>query len=79
MPAATSAIMEAAPATRGGAASAVFNASRQTGSAIGVALTGALATRNPVTGVHAAAVIGGAAYLAAAITTAACLRPSDHA
>lgn len=79
MPAATSAIMEAAPATRGGAASAVFNASRQTGSAIGVALTGALATRNPVTGVHAAAVIGSAAYLAAAIATIACLRQSDHA
>ncbi|MEV4172566.1 DHA2 family efflux MFS transporter permease subunit [Nonomuraea sp. NPDC049709] len=70
MPAATSAIMEAAPAELGGAASAVFNAARQTGSAIGVALAGTLvAGGGLVGGLHATAVVGGLGFLAAAALT----------
>lgn len=74
MPPATSAIMEAAPAERGGVASAVFNAARQTGSAIGVALTGTLATTGIVTGLHSSVVIGGLAFITAAILTAVAIR-----
>ncbi len=66
MPAATAAIMEAAPAERGGAASGVFNAARQTGSAIGVALTGSLVARGLTAGLHVAAVAGALAFLAGA-------------
>jgi MFS transporter, DHA2 family, methylenomycin A resistance protein len=71
MPAATAAIMEAAPAERGGAASGVFNAARQTGSAIGVALTGSLAARGLTTGLHVAAVAGALAFLAGAVVSLA--------
>jgi MFS transporter, DHA2 family, methylenomycin A resistance protein len=67
MPAATAAIMEAAPAERGGAASGVFNAARQTGSAIGVALTGSLAARGLTGGLHVAAIVGAVAFLAGAL------------
>jgi len=42
MPAATAAAMGAAPEDRGGLASGVLNASRQVGSAVGIALLGAL-------------------------------------
>ena len=66
MPAATAAIMEAAPAERGGAASGVFNAARQTGSAIGVALTGSLVAHSLTAGLHVAAVVGALAFLAGA-------------
>jgi MFS transporter, DHA2 family, methylenomycin A resistance protein len=67
MPAATAAIMEAAPAERGGAASGVFNAARQTGSAVGVALTGSLAAHDLTAGLHVAAVVGAFAFLAGAV------------
>lgn len=74
MPATTMAIMEAAPARRGGAASAVFNAARQTGSAVGVAVVGAMATSGLVTGLQTSAVVGGAAFGASVILTLAALR-----
>ncbi|MEV0150750.1 MULTISPECIES: MFS transporter [unclassified Nonomuraea] len=71
MPAATTAIMEAAPAELGGAASGVLNVARQTGSAIGVALAGTLVARGDlVTGLHTHVVVGGAAFFAAAALTA---------
>ncbi|WP_176993032.1 DHA2 family efflux MFS transporter permease subunit [Nonomuraea jiangxiensis] len=70
MPPATTAIMEAAPAELGGAASAVFNAARQTGSAIGVALVGTLvAGGGLVAGLHAEVVVGGLGFLVAAALT----------
>ncbi|TQL90188.1 DHA2 family methylenomycin A resistance protein-like MFS transporter [Actinoallomurus bryophytorum] len=76
MPAATSAIMEAAPAELGGAASAVFNAARQTGSAIGVALVGTLvAGGGLVAGLHADVIVGGLGFLAAAALTVVTIRP----
>lgn len=48
MPAAVAAVVESAPAHRAGVASGVLNAARQVGSAVGVALLGALIT--PTTG-----------------------------
>jgi DHA2 family methylenomycin A resistance protein-like MFS transporter len=74
MPATTMAIMDAAPANRGGAASAVFNAARQTGSAVGVALVGTMAASGLVTGLHASAVTGGLAFGAAVILTLTSIR-----
>ncbi|GAA2268362.1 MFS transporter [Nonomuraea roseoviolacea subsp. roseoviolacea] len=75
MPAATASIMEAAPAALAGAASAVFNAARQTGSAIGVALVGTLVAHGGlVAGLHAGALIGGLGFLAGAALTWASAR-----
>ncbi|MFF2364000.1 MFS transporter [Streptomyces sp. NPDC058122] len=70
--AATVAIMEASPADKAGVASAVFNVSRQVGSAVGVALFGTLlgAAGGMVGGLHAAAVIASAAFLLASVTAA---------
>ncbi|MFG6194018.1 MFS transporter [Nonomuraea sp. JJY05] len=77
MPAATAAIMEAAPPELGGAASAVFNAARQTGSAIGVALVGTLvAGGGLVAGLHADVVVGGLGFLTAASLAVFALRPA---
>ncbi|HEY3506343.1 MAG TPA: DHA2 family efflux MFS transporter permease subunit [Actinocatenispora sp.] len=76
MPAATAAIMAAAPADRGGVASAVFNAARQTGSALGVGLVGTLMAAGTVAGLHVGVVVGGAGFAAAAVTTALTPRPS---
>ncbi len=71
MPASTAAIMEAAPADRGGVASAVFNASRQVGTAIGVGVLGSLAAAGGlVAGLHAGVLVGAAAFLLAATVTA---------
>jgi DHA2 family methylenomycin A resistance protein-like MFS transporter len=76
MPAATAAIMEAAPAELGGAASAVFNVARQTGSAIGVALVGTLvAGGGLVAGLHADVIVGGVGFLVAAALTMIAIRP----
>ena len=70
MPAATVAIIEAAPAERAGIASGVLNAARQGGSAIGVALLGALLAGQVVTGLHAAMGAAAASFLAAAAVAA---------
>ena len=69
MPAATASVMEAAPASRGGIASGVVNAARQTGALLGVALLGTLLhTRADFTGgLHAGLAIAGAAFLAGAL------------
>jgi MFS transporter, DHA2 family, methylenomycin A resistance protein len=69
MPAATTAIIGAAPAERAGIASGVLNASRQAGGAIGVALLGALVGSGAfIPGLRAAMLVaGGAFFLAAAV------------
>ncbi len=67
MPAATVAIIEAAPPERAGIASAVLNAARQTGSAIGVALLGALLVGRTL---HSAMAVASAAFLFAALVAA---------
>ncbi|WP_214411702.1 DHA2 family efflux MFS transporter permease subunit [Sphaerisporangium fuscum] len=75
MPAATAAIMEAAPAELGGAASAVLNAARQTGSALGVAMVGTLvAGAGVVGGLHVAVIVGGLGFLAAAALSVTAVR-----
>lgn len=66
MPASTAAIMRSAPASNGGAASAVFNTARQVGSAIGVALFGTFAAGGLVSGLHAGAVLGATGFVLAA-------------
>ncbi|MFB7455952.1 MFS transporter [Streptomyces sp. NPDC056188] len=70
--AATVAIMEASPADKAGVASAVFNVSRQVGSAMGVALFGTLlgATGGMIGGLHASAVIAAVAFLLASVLAA---------
>jgi DHA2 family methylenomycin A resistance protein-like MFS transporter len=71
MPAATAAVIEAAPADRAGIASGVLNASRQAGGAIGVALLGTLIAGGAfVTGLHAAMAVSAASFVAAAVVTA---------
>jgi len=70
MPAATVAIIEAAPAERAGIASGVLNAARQTGGAIGVALLGTLVSGAAfVPGLHAAMAVSAVTFLLAAIVT----------
>jgi DHA2 family methylenomycin A resistance protein-like MFS transporter len=65
---ATSSVMGAAPAAYGGTASAVFNTTRQIGSATGVALGGTLlATATDYrAGIRLSMAVGGLAYLIAA-------------
>ncbi|MFE2533607.1 MFS transporter [Streptomyces sp. NPDC059371] len=79
--AATVAIMEASPADKAGVASAVFNVSRQVGSAMGVALFGTLlgAAGGMIGGLHTAAVIASAAFLLASVLAAFTGRRVDAA
>lgn len=87
MPAATAAVMEAAPAERAGLASGTLNAARQVGGVIGVALLGTLTAHDTafMVGFRAAITITAAAFtLAAAVTahsvqTAAPDRPTAQA
>ena len=68
MPAATAAVMEAAPPDRGGIASGVINAARQAGTVLGVALLGH-AGLDPVRvrrGLHAGIIVAAAAFFIAA-------------
>jgi MFS transporter, DHA2 family, methylenomycin A resistance protein len=71
MPAATAAVIESAPADRGGIASGVVNAARQSGGVLGVALLGSLVhTRAAfIPGLHAGLVIAASAFFAAAAVT----------
>ncbi|HEX3488087.1 MAG TPA: MFS transporter, partial [Streptosporangiaceae bacterium] len=78
MPAATAAVMEAAPPDRGGIASGVVNAARQAGSVLGVALLGSLVSARAgfSGGLHAGIVVAAAAFfLAAGLTFAGVPRP----
>ena len=65
MPAATAAVMEAAPTERAGLASGTLNAARQVGGVLGVALLGTLVARqqNFVAGLHLDMAIASAAFL----------------
>jgi len=71
MPAATIAVVDAAPGDRAGLASGVINSARQLGSVIGVALFGALVTASGafIPGLRIALTIAGAAFIAGAILT----------
>ena len=81
MPAATAAIIEAAPAHHAGIAAGVLNASRQAGGTLGVAVLGTLiAGASFVGGLQAAmAVAGGAFFAAAAVVAVAVRRPRAEA
>ncbi len=71
MPAATAAVIDAAPADRAGIASGVLNAARQTGGAIGVALLGTLIAGHAfVDGLHAAMGVSAGSFLVGALVTA---------
>ena len=72
MPAATAAVMEAAPAERGGLASGTINAARQAGGVIGVALLGSLVAQRVsfVPGLHIGMAIAGGVFLLGAGLTA---------
>ncbi len=69
MPAATAAVIEAAPADRAGIASGVLNAARQAGGALGVALLGTLIAGHLVSGFHTAMFVSAGAFLAGAVAT----------
>ncbi|WP_405751343.1 MFS transporter [Streptomyces sp. NBC_00144] len=77
MPASTAAVMEAVPAGRGGAAAAAFNAARQIGSAIGVAVFGTLVAGDFLGGLHTAVSVGAAGFLTAAVVAALLVRGSS--
>jgi DHA2 family methylenomycin A resistance protein-like MFS transporter len=67
MPAATASVLEAAPADRGGIASGVVNAARQTGGVLGVALLGTLVSGSSFTaGLPVALAVAAAAFCAGA-------------
>jgi DHA2 family methylenomycin A resistance protein-like MFS transporter len=76
MPAATAAVLGAAPPDRGGVASGVLNASRQVGGAVGIALLGALvaSAHQFATGMHAAMIVAAAAFAAGALLSATTVR-----
>ena len=81
MPAATTAVMDAAPGSRGGTATGLINTARQVGGALGVAVAGALVsgTMGFVPGLHVTlAVCGGAFLLGAAVTAATVGRPAGR-
>jgi DHA2 family methylenomycin A resistance protein-like MFS transporter len=83
-PAVVSAAMNAVPAERAGLASGVNNTARQAGGAIGVAASGALVgqtngTGDFMSGLHTAALIGTAIWLAGIVVSFATVRPRDHA
>jgi MFS transporter, DHA2 family, methylenomycin A resistance protein len=71
MPAATAAVMEAAPQDRGGIASGVINAARQAGGVLGVAVLGSLVSVRAsfITGLRAGLVIAACAFLTGAMIT----------
>jgi MFS transporter, DHA2 family, methylenomycin A resistance protein len=67
------AVMEAAPADRGGAAAGLLNTARQVGSALGVAVAGSLLASRAgfLPGLHLALAVSGTAFLAGALITLA--------
>ena len=72
MPAATAAVMEAAPGERGGLASGTINAARQVGGVLGVALLGTLVASRAsfLPGLHAGMVMAATAFVLGAVLTA---------
>jgi DHA2 family methylenomycin A resistance protein-like MFS transporter len=78
MPAATTAVVEAAPDGRAGLASGVINAARQVGGVVGIAVLGALVSGEGaafVSGLRVAMVLAGAAFLLGAVVTVFTIRP----
>lgn len=73
MPAATSAVLESAPADRGGIASGVVNAARQAGGVLGVAILGSLVSvpAGFVGGLRAGPFVAGCAFGCGAALVAA--------
>lgn len=73
MPAATSAVMESAPADRGGIASGVINAARQAGGVLGVAVLGSLVSVRAtfIGGLRDGLIVAGCAFLAGAALVSA--------
>ncbi|MFG2480687.1 MFS transporter [Streptomyces fagopyri] len=75
----TTTVMTAAPEGFSGTASALFNTTRQVGSAAGVALGGSLlvTTADFTVGLRTSMAIGALAYLAAAALALACIPPKE--
>jgi MFS transporter, DHA2 family, methylenomycin A resistance protein len=73
MPAATTAVMDAAPDSRGGTAAGLINTARRVGGALGVAVAGSLVSgaMGFVPGLHVALAVYGGAFLLGAVVTAA--------
>ncbi len=80
MPAMTTAVIASVPKERSGIASGVLNASRQVGSALGVALLGSLVSQHStfVAGMHSALAIAGAAFLFGALVTLLFVKPGHN-
>jgi DHA2 family methylenomycin A resistance protein-like MFS transporter len=81
MPAATTAVVEGAPADRVGLASGAINAARQVGGVIGVALLGSLVAGGGsfIAGLRISLIIAGAAFLVGAVVTVITIHPlSEH-
>lgn len=78
MPAATAAVMQAAPPERGGVASGILNSARQVGGVIGVALLGTLLAGSRsdfMRGFHLGIVIAGCTFLLGAILVSVLVPP----
>ncbi|MFG2890978.1 MFS transporter [Streptomyces sp. NPDC048248] len=78
---ATSTVMSAAPDAYSGTASALFNTTRQIGSAAGVALGGSLLTTTAgfATGLRTSMAVGAVAYVTAAVLAVLCIpRKEPH-
>ncbi|MFF0191009.1 MFS transporter [Streptomyces sp. NPDC005244] len=75
----TTTVMTAAPEGFSGTASALFNTTRQVGSAAGVALGGSLlaATGDFTSGLRTSMAVGALAYLAAAALALSCIPPKE--
>jgi DHA2 family methylenomycin A resistance protein-like MFS transporter len=81
MPAATTAVMDAAPDSRPGTAAGLINTARQVGGALGMAVAGSLVSgaMGFVPGLHVALAVCGGAFLLGAMITAVTVgrRPGD--
>jgi MFS transporter, DHA2 family, methylenomycin A resistance protein len=79
MPAATAAVIEAAPPDRGGIASGVVNAARQAGGVLGVALLGSLVGGRAdfIPGLHAGLAVAAGAFFTGAVVTFLGVRSGD--
>jgi len=73
VPPLTAEILEVVPAAQAGLASGIFNAGRQLGSALGVAVAGALIATDLVSGMHHALWLGTAAVLLSMVVGIRCI------
>ena len=76
MPAATTAVLESAPASHGGTAAGLLNTARQAGGAVGVAVAGSLVSGRLgfVPGLRLALLVCGGAFVLGAVVTRAGFR-----